>query len=49
MFADRLHGLKFFKGMNHYLLLSSKKFYDPSSFTPSSELIKFYSGSNIEN
>ena len=51
MFADRFtRDLNFFKGMNHYLLLSSNKFFDPAyNYTLHSKKIKFYSGSDIEN
>ncbi|MCX6175647.1 MAG: membrane protein insertion efficiency factor YidD [Ignavibacteriales bacterium] len=51
MFADRFtRDLNFFKGMNHYLLLSSNKFFDPAyNYTLYSKKIKFYSGRDIEN
>lgn len=51
MFADRFtRDLNFFKGMNHYPLLSSNKFSDPAyNYTLHSVKIKFYSGSDIEN
>lgn len=51
MFADRFtRDLNFFKGVNHYPLLSSNKFFDSAyNYTLHSEKIKFYSGRDIEN
>ena len=51
LFADRFtRDLNFFKGMNHYPLLTSNKFFDPAyNYTLHFKTIKFNSGSDIEN